>query len=68
MMRTKIRKERFQSIYQAMEPFRVAKKNTIHTIAGVGRGHKILRYPLLICLVAFIFIYNLIRLILNVIH
>lgn len=59
MMRTKKRKERFQSIYQAMEPFRVAKKNTIHTIAGVGRKHKILRYPLLICLVAFIFIYNL---------
>ena len=59
MRRTNKRRERFQSIYQATEPFQVAKKNTIHALAGVGRKHKILRYPILVGLVAFVFLYNL---------
>ena len=59
MKRSDKRKERFQNIYQAVEPLRVAKKNTIHTLAGIGREHKILRYPILVALMAFIFFYNL---------
>lgn len=59
MKRTNKRKERFQNVYQAVEPLRVAKKNTIHTLAGIGREHKILRYPILVALMAFIFFYNL---------
>ena len=38
------RKERFNAVYQAMEPLRIAKKNTIRTLAGIGRKHKILKY------------------------
>ena len=59
MKRSDKRKERFQNIYQAVEPLRVAKKNTIHTLAGIGREHKILRYPMMVVLIAFIFFYNL---------
>ena len=51
--------ERFQNIYQALEPFRVAKKNTIHSLACIGRKHKWLKYPMLIGLTAFVFLYNL---------
>lgn len=53
------RKERFHKIYQASEPFRKAKKDTIHTLGQIGRKHRLLKYPILIGLVAFIFIYNL---------
>ena len=59
MSRISTRKERFRNVYQAAEPLRVAKRNTIHTLAGVGRRHKILRYPLLAGLIVFVFLYNL---------
>ena len=59
MSRKSTRKERFRNVYQAAEPLRVAKRNTIHTLAGVGRRHKILRYPLLAGLIVFVFLYNL---------
>ncbi|MCI5620686.1 MAG: Ig-like domain-containing protein [Lachnospiraceae bacterium] len=59
MSRRSTRKERFESIYQAMEPVRTAKKNTIHALAGIGRRHKILRYPMLVFLFVFLFLYNL---------
>lgn len=42
-----------------MEPFRAAKKETIHILAGFGRKHRILRYPMLAFLTVFIFVYNL---------
>ena len=53
------KQEKYQNIYQAMEPLRVAKKNTIHSLASVGRKNKWLRYPILCLLVAFVFLYNL---------
>ena len=52
------RKERFNAVYQAMEPLRIAKKSTIRTLAGIGRKHKILRYPIFALLVVYIFFYN----------
>lgn len=53
------RRERYDKIYRSLEPLRIAKKETIHTLASIGRNHKILRYPMMLILVVFIFIYNL---------
>lgn len=54
------KKERYEKLIAACEPFREAKRETIHTLAGIGRKYKLLRYPILVALVAFIFIYNVI--------
>ncbi len=35
------------------------KEETIHTLARIGRKHRMLRYPILALLVVFVFIYNL---------
>ncbi len=35
------------------------KEETIHTLARIGRKHRLLRYPILAVLVVFVFIYNL---------
>ncbi len=53
-------KERYEALYAASEPFRRAKTETIHTLAGIGRRHRLLRYPIMAALVVYIFIYNLI--------
>ncbi len=54
------KKERYEKLVAACEPFREAKRETIHTLAGIGRKHKLLRYPILVALLVFIFIYNVI--------
>lgn len=59
MNKRQLSKERYEKVYQAMEPFRAAKKETIHVLAGFGRKHKLLRYPMLAFLTVFIFVYNL---------
>ncbi|MDD6155921.1 MAG: hypothetical protein PUB52_02790 [Lachnospiraceae bacterium] len=59
MNKRQLSKERYEKVYQAMEPFRAAKKETIHVLAGFGRKHKLLRYPMLAFLAVFIFVYNL---------
>ena len=38
---------------------RKIKEETIHTLARIGRKHRLLRYPILVVLVVFVFIYNL---------
>lgn len=38
---------------------RKIKEETIHTLARIGRKHRLLRYPILAVLVVFVFIYNL---------
>ena len=53
------RRIRYDRISKAVEPFRVAKKRTIHELAKIGRTHKVLRYPILAVLVVFVFVYNL---------
>lgn len=53
------RRERYERIYTACEPLRNAKKDTIHTLAGLGRKHKLFRYPILLVLTVFIFFYNI---------
>lgn len=53
------RRLRYDRISKAVEPFRVAKKRTIHELAKIGRTHKVLRYPILAVLVVFVFVYNL---------
>ena len=35
-----------------------AKRETISVLAGWGREHKLIKYPLLVVLFAFIFLYN----------
>lgn len=60
MKKQTTRREKYNRIYEAATPFREAKKNTIHALAGVGRKHRWLRYPLLLVMTAFIFVYNLI--------
>lgn len=53
------RRIRYDRISKAVEPFREAKKRTIHELAKIGRTHKVLRYPILAVLVVFVFVYNL---------
>ena len=57
-----IRKNRslatFNRINTELAPLREAKKATIHTLAGIGNQHKVLRYPILAFLFIFIFLYN----------
>ena len=48
--------ERYIRLSEACEPFRKAKTETIHTLAGIGWKHMILRYPIM----ALVFIYNMI--------
>ena len=61
MMKRQISKrERYEKLSVACEPFRRAKSETIRTLAGIGRRYRILRYPVWIILVAYIFIYNVI--------
>ena len=57
-MRNVGKKVKYAQLYKAAEPFRDAKKRTISALAKVGRKHKILRYPVLLMLVAFVFVYN----------
>ena len=43
-MKKKISKEeRYNRIYAACEPFREAKKNTIHTLMTFGKKHPVLK-------------------------
>ena len=58
MERNYRRKERYQAIYDAFEPLRRAKKDTIHSIMSYGKKHPVLKYPVLLVAVAFIFVYN----------
>ena len=58
MERNYRKKERYQAIYDALEPFRRAKKDTIHGIVSYGKKYPILKYPVLLVAVAFIFTYN----------
>ncbi|MBR4981620.1 MAG: hypothetical protein IKY94_03560, partial [Lachnospiraceae bacterium] len=58
MERNYRRKERYQAIYDAFEPLRKAKKDTIHSIVSYGKKHPVLKYPVLLAAVAFIFVYN----------
>ena len=58
MERKNKRDERYRKIYDTFEPFRQAKKETIHSIISYGKKHPILKYPVLLGAVAFIFVYN----------
>ncbi len=58
MERNNKRYERYKMIYDTFEPFRQAKKKTIHSIMSYGKKHPILKYPVLLGAVAFIFAYN----------
>lgn len=58
-MKKKISKEeRYNRIYAACEPFREAKRNTIHTLMTFGKKHPVLKYPMFAVTVVFIFVYN----------
>ena len=54
------KREQYEKLHAACEPFRRAKSETIRTLAGIGRRYRLLRYPIWIVLVAYIFIYNVI--------
>ena len=60
MERNNKRYERYKTIYDTFEPFRQAKKETIHSIISYGKKHPVLKYPILLGTVAFIFVYNVI--------
>ena len=60
MKRQISKRERYEKLSVACEPFRRAKSETIRTLAGIGRRYRLLRYPIWIVLVAYIFIYNVI--------
>ena len=53
------KEERYNRIYTACEPFREAKKKTIHTLMSFGKKHPVLKYPMFVVTVLFIFVYNL---------
>ena len=52
------KEERYNRIYKACEPFREAKRNTIHTLMTFGKKHPVLKYPMFAVTVVFIFVYN----------
>ena len=60
MKRQISKRERYEKLSAACEPFRRAKSETIRALGGIGRRYRILRYPVWIILVAYIFIYNVI--------
>lgn len=60
MKRQIAKREQYEKLHVACEPFRRAKSETIRTLAGIGRRYRMLRYPIWIVLVAYIFIYNVI--------
>lgn len=60
MKRQIAKREQYEKLHAACEPFRRAKSETIRTLAGIGRRYRMLRYPIWIVLVAYIFIYNVI--------
>ena len=53
-------KQKYQYYDNLMQPAKNAKKECIHFLASLGRNHKILKWPIFILLVAFIFVYNFI--------
>lgn len=53
-------KQKYQYYDNLMQPAKNAKKECIHFLASLGRNHKILKWPIFIMLVAFIFVYNFI--------
>ena len=60
MKRQISKRERYEKLSAACEPFRRAKSETIRALGRIGRRYRILRYPVWIILVAYIFIYNVI--------
>ncbi len=52
------KREKFNQVYEALEPLRNAKSTTIHALAGVGKKYRVLRYPILAFLFVFLFVYN----------
>lgn len=60
MKRQMAKREQYEKLRAACEPFRRAKSETIRTLGGIGRRYRMLRYPVWIVLVAYIFIYNVI--------
>ena len=60
MKRQMEKREQYEKLHAACEPFRRAKSEMIRTLAGIGRRYRMLRYPVWIVLVAYIFIYNVI--------
>ena len=52
------KEERYNRIDTACEPFREAKKNTIHTLMTFGKKHPVLKYLMFAVTVVFIFVYN----------
>ena len=53
------REQKFQKIYQALEPVREAKRETIRAVGGFGRKYSFLRYPLVAVMFVYLFVYNL---------
>ena len=60
MKRQISKRERYEKLSAACDPFRRAKSETIRALGRIGRRYRILRYPVWIILVAYIFIYNVI--------
>ena len=52
------KEERYNRIDTACEPFREAKRNTIHTLMTFGKKHPVMKYPMFAVTVVFIFVYN----------
>ena len=52
------RREKYNKMIDATYPLRKAKTDTIHKLGKFGRKHKILKWPVFVLLVAFIFVYN----------
>ncbi len=52
-------KEKYDAVMRASEPFKKTKRAWISRTAAVGRKHKLLKYPILVWIVIFIFFVNL---------
>ena len=54
------KQERYSRSSAACELFKKAKTKSIHILAGFGQKHRILRYPVMAALTAFLFVHNMI--------
>lgn len=58
MSRKITREERLQNAYQAAEPIQNAKKKIVSAFMNYGKKYRVLRYPVLALLTAFLLLYN----------
>ena len=58
-MNRNVKNERYSKTKKALQPMVQAKKSTISWIARIGRKYRVLKYPIFLVAVLFIFVYNL---------